>query len=220
METAVFKRNVLRTLSAKTAKAGLRTIARKTPSVFVLQAIIGLNTEFGRLKNALHPYMLGHQLTDGIRTDAKSSAGGVYYYTVLLARTLKTKIPGSGKKVHLKDMTMTEGLLKLDTLTGDLMYSAAGVFSGEDLDLDDIKATCDSIIALLWPLTYDLIGTTPAEVFEEYMAGLSNVFPTGLFSSDDAEYKAALAQLKADEVGTTQVVDDGSMVAAAETTAA
>lgn len=199
MDTAAFKRNVFRTISVKTAKAGLRYTARNTPATNVLHGIIGLNTEVGGLMAGVQPFLLGFQLNDAVLQNLFQALGGVSYYAVLLAKTLKVKIPGSGKKVHLHSLTKTEAILQLNALTNDLLYHATGVFNGKDLDLVTVASNVEAIIDTIWPLTYDMLGVTVADVFADYSERLAPGFPAGLFSTDDVEYKAALTVFKAQE---------------------
>jgi len=199
METAAFKRNVFRTLSVKTAKAGLRYTARNTPATNVFHGIVGLNTEVGRLMAGVQPFLLGFQLNDAVLQNLFQALGGVSYYAVLLAKTLKVKVPGSGKKVHLHSLTKTEAILQLNALTNALLYDATGVFVGNDINFAEIAVTVQAIIDTIWPLTYDMLGVPVADVFEDYSARLAAGLPPGLFSKDEVEYKAALAVFKANE---------------------
>lgn len=199
MQSNKFKRNVFRTLSVKTAKYGLRTTARSTPNTNVVHAIVGLNTEVGGLFRELQPYLLGFQLKDAMLKDAMTAFGGISYYTMALAKTLKLKIPGSGKKVHLHSLTKTEALLQLNDLSVELLYHVMGVFHGADMDLASVANNTEQVLDLLWPLIYDLFGVTPATIFEDYSAKLAAGYPDGLFSDDTEVFKSANAQLKAKE---------------------
>lgn len=199
MDSASFKRNVFRTLSPKTSKAGLRGVARTTPGVHIMYAITGLNTEVGALMESLKPFVLGFQLNSAMKQDAFLAFGGVSYFAVMLAKVIKAKVPGSGKKVHLHGLTKTEALLKLNSLSNDLMYTTMRVFRNEEWDLDEIKAQTEEVLQVLWPLIYDLLGVAPALIFEDYCARLAPGFPEGLFSVEEAQYKPALAALKEQE---------------------
>jgi hypothetical protein len=218
MDTGIFKRNVFRTVLVKTAKVGLRDTARTSPTTNLFHGIIGFNTEVGGLLQGLNPYLLGEQLNDTLLQNTFTSLGGVSYYTVMLAKTLKVKIPGSGKKVHLKHYTKTEALLKLNSLSVELLYQAMGVFNGGVWDTEAIKMVIDQVIEVLWPLTYDLLAVTPSVVFESYSARLEAGYPTGLFSADKDAYKVAAEQLKAMEAAalaekhakTAPVVEDAA----------
>lgn len=200
METAKFRRNVMRTVSPKIAKAGLRNAVRTTSNVHVLHAIVGLNTEVGALLQSMQPFLLGFQLNQDVLSGSFTTMGGVSYYLMLLAKVLKVKVPGSGKKLHLSTLTKTEALLKLQELSCDLMYQAMKVFHGESIDMESVKALTQGMIGLMWPLTYDLFNVTPSVVFEDYNNRLSAGFPEGLFSDDQEVVKTAVEMLKQHEV--------------------
>jgi hypothetical protein len=198
METANFKRNVLRTISVRAAKAGVRNALRSQVATNTMHGIFGLNTEVGALMDGLNPYLLGFQLNDELLQTTFTAMGGVCYYTVLLAKVLKVKIPGSGKKVHL-DGTKTEGLLELQSTAQGMLYGIMSVFHGENMNLEDVAKDVKSIIDLIWPLTYDLLGVTPAEVFADYSSRLAAGYPEGLFSTDKEVFDAARKVMREQE---------------------
>jgi hypothetical protein len=199
MDTASFKRNVLRTVGVKTAKFGLRNTARESVDTNALHGVFGLNTEVGGLLQNMRPYILGVQLNDGMLQDAFTSFGGVSYYLVLLAKTLKVKVPGSGTKRHLKGMTPTEALLRLNSLSGDLLYFGMSVFHGGLGDKEGAAQLVEQFIEVFWPLMYELLGVPPAQVFEDYIAKVAPGFPEGMFSTDAEVAALAVKQVKADE---------------------
>jgi hypothetical protein len=199
MDSNRFKRNVLRTVSARVTKFGLRNTARATVNAHVFHAIAGLNTEVGALIQGMQPFLLGFQLNQDILQNAFMSLGGVSYYTMLLSKVLKVKVPGSGKKLHLINLTKTEALLKLHEVSLELSYQGMSVFHGEAIDLEVIKDLTQALIGIIWPLTYDLFKVTPSFVFEDYSNRLSAGFPAGLFSDDQEEFKVALGNLKEQE---------------------
>lgn len=199
MDTPVFKKNVFRTLSVKSAKYGLRNIASNTQSTNVVHGILGLNTEVGGLLQRLQPYLLGFQLNNDALQSAFEGLGGVLYFTVILAKTLSIKIPGSGKKVHLQDLTKTEAILRLNTLSSDLMYHTMDMVHGEDLGIPSITKTVEEVLAVLWPLTYDLVGVTPSMVMEDYSNRLAAGLPTGLFDASKEVWEPALKTFQENE---------------------
>jgi len=192
MNSNQFKRNVMRTVSARMAKAGLHNATRKVVGTNVLHAIVGLNTEVGALLQSMQPFLLGNQMKPQWIEDAYTPFGGVSYYVMMLAKSLKLKIPGSGKKVKLVGMTKTEGLLALNNMSVDLLYHAMAVLQGNAMDFDTLQADVSNIIGVLWPLMFDLLGVPPAVVFENYCARLEAAYPQGLFSNDKDEVNMAL----------------------------
>lgn len=197
MDTARYKRNVFRTLSIKGAKAGLRGVARSTLHTNVAHAIVGLNTEVGELFEGLQPYLLGFQLRDEMKQNAFEELGDFSYYMIVLAKALKLKVPGSGKKTKLVHMTKTEALLKINGLSVDLLDQFKKTFYGRELDLEKIAPIAQEILNLYWPLVYDLLGVTPAVVFEGNIAKLEKRYPDGMFSDNAQEFRDAQKEMVA-----------------------
>jgi hypothetical protein len=102
MDSATFKRNVSRTLAVRTAKYGLKQVARNTKSTNTLYGIFGLNTEIGGLLQGLQPYLLGYQLNQDLLQSTFTSLGGVAYFVMVLAQNLKVKVPGAGRMRRLR----------------------------------------------------------------------------------------------------------------------
>jgi hypothetical protein len=211
MDSATFKRNVLRTVGVKTAKFGLRSTARDPVATNVLHGIFGLNTEVGGLLQTMRPYILGYQLNQGMLQDAFTAFGGVSYFVVLLAKALKVKVPGAGTKHHLKGMTPGEALMKLNTLSGDLLYFGMDVFHGGMANPADAAPLVKQFIELLWPLMYELLQVPPADVFEAYSNALAQGYPEGVFSTEPEVAKAAITLVRAAEQG---VINDALIVRA------
>jgi hypothetical protein len=197
MNSNSFERSVMRTVSPLLAKEGLRDVARSNQTTNLLHGIIGLNTEIGGLLQNLQPYLLGFQLNNELLQATFTSLGGVNYYAVLLAKTLKVKVPGSGKKVHLQAMTKTEAVLRLNSLSVDLLYEAMAVFRGEPINTEATATLVEDFLSTIWPMTYDLLGVTPSQVFDSYAERLAAGYPEGLFSDDKEVVKQALANQKA-----------------------
>jgi hypothetical protein len=195
MNSNQFKRNVSRTVSARVAKAGLQNATRKIVGTNVLHAIVGLNTEVGALLQSMQPFLLGNQMKPQWIEEAYTPFGGVSYYVMMLAKALKLKVPGAGKKVKLVGMTKTEGLLALNNMSVDLLYHAMAVMQGNVMDLEVLQTDVSAIIGVLWPLMFDLLGVPPAVVFENYSARLEAAYPEGLFADDKDVVNYALAAM-------------------------
>jgi hypothetical protein len=209
MDSNSFKRNVLRTVSPRLAKVGLRDIASNNQTTNLLHGIAGLNAEVGGLMENLNPYLLGFQLNNDLLQSAFMSLGGVSYYAVLLAKATGVKVPGSGKKVRMTaltktgvvdhNMTKTEAILHLNKLANDMQYEAMAAFRGEPINVEATADLVEQFLGTLWPTTYDLLGVTPSQVFEAYNERLAAGFPEGLFGADKEAVKAALVALKGRE---------------------
>jgi hypothetical protein len=183
----------------RTAKYGLKQVARNTKSTNTLYGIFGLNTEIGGLLQGLQPYLLGYQLNQDLLQSTFTSLGGVAYFVMVLAQNLKVKVPGAGRMRRLHDITKTEALLRLNTLAVDLLYHGMSAFNGAEINKEAVSEIVAEVIALLWPLTYDMLGVPPADVFEDYSARLAAGFPEGLFAKDVETYRAAQKALKEKE---------------------
>lgn len=206
MESPRFKRNVMRTMMPKTIKFGLRNVSRNTVSAQVMYAASELNTAVAGFLIQMRPFLLGNQLNQSFLQQAFLPVGEVCYYTVILARLLKLKVPGAGKKVKLSTLvekgqclTKAEAILKLHEWAGLVLGNTEAVYKGESVELELIKVNTTVFMSLLWPLIYELFGVTPSIVFEDVINRLSANFPNGLFSDDAQVAKDALAKMKEDE---------------------
>jgi hypothetical protein len=199
MDSATFKRDVFRTVGVKTAKFGLRNTARSNADANLFHGIMGLNTEVGGMLQGLQPYLLGFQLSPELLQNAFLSLGGVGYYAVMVAKTLKVKVPGAGKKSKLKDMTPTEALLTLDQLAGDLLYAAMGVFHSGEVSKADAAVAIEQFMKVLWPVAYDLVSVPMSDVFENYVERIAPAYPVGLFSTNEEMIGNAKTAMLADE---------------------
>lgn len=114
MDNILYRKNVFKTLSIKPAKLGLKFVSRNTVRTNVFHAGLGLFTEAGEFVTGLAPYLLGSsKLTEPMKVNAFEEMGDMGYYLAVLAKSLKVKLPSSGKKVKLKGMTRSEAILKL-----------------------------------------------------------------------------------------------------------
>ena len=131
MENSVYKSNVFKALSIKPAKLGLKYVSRNTSRTNVMHACLGMVTEAGELIQGLTPYILGaSKLTDPMKVNAFEEMGDIGYYMMVLAKTLKIKLPTSSKKVRLKGMTRSAALLELLSLCVSMSNMSKKVFYG------------------------------------------------------------------------------------------
>jgi hypothetical protein len=122
VDNATYRKNVLKTLSVKPAKAGLKILVRQTARMNAAHAIIGIASETGELLAGLRQYVVGaSKLTDAMKVNAFEECGDIGYYIQVAAKFLKVKVPGSGKKVKLKGMTRTEALLELMAISSAML---------------------------------------------------------------------------------------------------
>lgn len=120
-----FRKNVMKTLTPKQAKAGLRLVSKNTQRTNLLQASVNLVAHVGALLQSLTAYILGSQFTAEERQAAASHFGDIGYDLTVLARLLKIKLPSSTKKIKLSG-TRTSGLLQLASLSS-LLLRVVGV---------------------------------------------------------------------------------------------
>lgn len=194
MQANAFKRNAYRTVSVKRTKTAFRTLlARKTPVAFSAQAIINLKADTSRLLMATQPYLLGLQLNDEIRSASRGVIGDIYQHTVILARASKARLPGSGKKLTLKGITLTQALLELDAKATSLLEQLTTVFEGEEVDLVELKPKIEGFILHLYSVTYSLLKVTPSVVMEEQQSKLDEQYGEGFFAPKPKGTEAAQA---------------------------
>lgn len=102
MDTNQFKGNVIKTLSQKPARAGLRHLAGNQVRTNIAHCITGFADEVSELFGAMRGYILGEQFSDQMRKDATEEFGDIAYFLVTLAKQLKVKVPSAGKKLKLE----------------------------------------------------------------------------------------------------------------------
>lgn len=129
MKFGTYRNIAMKSLNVRASKAGIRLLARHTQHVVQCRAIIGLKLGVGNLLVQVRPYLRGEQLTSEIRDKALVALSDVGYNMVILARSLKVKMPTQTKKVKLVG-TLTLGLLHLDEVTNNLLDYVDGIFVG------------------------------------------------------------------------------------------
>lgn len=129
MQIGTFRKNVMKTVNAKTAKAGLRRLASNTQRTNIFQTTVAVRTDMGRLLSALRPVVLGEQFTAAMEATASPAFGDLGASLVALAKLLKVKTPTSTKKAKLVG-TRTLGLMELDQVTTEALGVAQGIFTG------------------------------------------------------------------------------------------
>lgn len=134
MESNLYRKNVMKTLSVKPAKLGLALVSRNTELTNVFHAVVGLKTEVDELMKALRPYILGEQLSKLGKENIQEELGDAGYYLSVLAKVLKAKSISGKKKVKLQG-TMTARLLDFNDLSGDMLDLVKKSFYGPKMVL-------------------------------------------------------------------------------------
>lgn len=187
MELAQFKKAVFKTLEIKPAKEGLRRIARKSATVNVAHSIVGLKTATGEMVKALEPYVLGMQLNDALRQEAKVKAGDVAYYLTVLAKVARVKMPSTNRKVQLKGKTLTKALLELDAIAVDLLDEYKETFIGHEINMEKVRELLAPFPLLLYGVCYQLFNEPIATIMDASYAHLTESYPQGFFDVPKAE---------------------------------
>lgn len=191
MDNVTYRKNVLRTLSTKDAKIGLRNVTRKRKTLDLFHAIMGVSTEVGEVQTALYPYLQGHPLNAAVLAAARPEFGDLLYFVCLAAKNAGVKLPASTKKSRLKGMTPTQAILSLSHLSTEMLSGAKKVMYGRSL-LDEavserISKNLCSLIVVLWGLIYTLYEVTPSVLMHENIEKLKLRFPDGVFDADKAD---------------------------------
>lgn len=203
MQANAFKRAAALVANPKDVKANLRLLPRKTPTALLVTSAIGLAVSVSDLELGLGKYVVGFQLNDELKAQARTNLGPVYQHLFALAKVVKAKVPASGKKVKLHGETTTEGLLKLHALSTALLAVVQGLTSGQGLTekheleeqvVDYLKAKVEELIGELYAFTYTLLGIVPADVLVEQFELLKATYGAELFepkAKEVAEPEAA-----------------------------
>lgn len=219
MDNATFARNALKTFSNKPAQYGLRRVAGNLKRTHVMHAAFGLLSEMAETFDVMAPWMLGaQQLSPAMLTKGMDEMGDVGYFMALLARRLKVRLPGSGKKLRLKGMSPAQALHKMMTLAnviasqqkknfyGPVLVEGEGYrqkVDGPATELveagrNKIMATALSEFALLyWQVSNEVFGVAPAVLFSKNIAKLAVRYPDQTFSASKVESKNPEAEAKA-----------------------
>lgn len=205
MLLAQYKRSVYKTLSIKPAKDGLRKVARKTPTTNLAHAIVGLKSETGELLQGMEQYILGFPLDDAMKQNAREELGDIVYYTTVLCKTLRIKMPASTKKVALKG-TLTKALLQLDGIATDLLDQYKKSFYGRDLDMEKIATIAQPLPHLLYAINYTLFHDPIATTMDGNIAKLSHRYPEGFFNDAAQHGRNKVNELEAMENAVKDVV--------------
>lgn len=183
MDVATYRRNVFKTLAIKEAKQGVRGLARKNQTINIAHGIVGFRTEVGELMESLSGYVAGRQLSDDMKIKSQKEFGDMLYYLTVLAKMLKVKLPGSGKKIKLHGITRTEALLQVDTISNELLDIFKKSFYGREMDLVLATKLMEDVIPIVWSLHYDLLQIPPAETMAKNIAHLAEKYPNQVFDS-------------------------------------
>jgi hypothetical protein len=120
---------VMKALSTKPAKLGLKMVAKSNSRTNLALASVGMTTEIGLLLRALTPYILGLQMSKDMQKDAMEPFGNVGYHLTILCRVLKISTPTASKKARLVG-TRTAALMQLAGLATDILKLFAENFQG------------------------------------------------------------------------------------------
>lgn len=231
METALFRKNIMRTLSVKPAKAGLKRLAGHNSRLNISHSALGVSLESVELVTALDEYILGGKTWSPELADmALEEMGDFGYYLILGCKYLKVSVPGSGKKSKLVGMTRGKALLQLMKLAndaGDLFHRNAyygpvfiknpdgtpsRVLDKEATDAieaernEKLRHIYRQMIHLYWMLCYEMFGEAPAYVFNANIAKLEKRFGKGHFSMTMQEARDHDAEMKALKLATKTVM--------------
>ena len=129
MQIGTFRRQVAKTLAAKSTKLALRTVSKNTTRTQAAQATVALKRDTGRLLQTVGQYLLGAQQTQEMKDQTFKDLGDVGYDLTALARVLKVKMPSSTKKSKLVG-TRSAAILQLDSLATDMLVQVErGLFA-------------------------------------------------------------------------------------------
>lgn len=124
MKSETFKKNVLKTMTVKSVKLGMRVASKNSTRTVLATATVGLKRDVGNLIRGLSQYVLGMQMNQGMKEAALLNMGDVGANLVVLAKVLKVKVPTSTKKAKLAE-TRTAALLQLDGASTDMLAIVA-----------------------------------------------------------------------------------------------
>lgn len=129
MQVGLYRKNVMKSLKIKPAKAGFRLISKNNSRTGLAVAVMGLNARTGDLLAILSPYICGLQLTPALKDKSFEAFGEVGYYLTALCRLLKVKMPTATKRSRLMG-TRTAALLQFLKLTSDALEVQNELFDG------------------------------------------------------------------------------------------
>lgn len=175
MQANAFKRAAALAEPAKEVKSNLRLLPRKTQTALMVNSIISLAVSVGELQNGLRPYILGTQLNADMLEQAKTDMGPVFQHLFAMAKVLKVKLPGSGKKLTLKGETYTECLLRLHEDSATLLAFVSELLDGKGLTekyeiepeiLAGLQELVEGMIQAAYAFTYSVLKVVPSDVLD------------------------------------------------------
>jgi hypothetical protein len=203
MQANAFKRAAALVAPVKDVKSHLRVLPRKTLTATYVHAAISLAVAAGTLMTTLSPYVAGTQLNEELKAEAYRDLGPVFEHSFVLAKALKVKLPGSGKKVKLVGETTTESLLHIHRLSNDLLSLVRVLTDGggltEKLDMDEstvaqAQAKLTELLNEVYAFTYALLKIAPAEVLADHFSYLSSIWGPEFFAPKPPAVKADTAE--------------------------
>ena len=138
MQLPLFRRNVVKAAPIKQAKAGYRYTARNTVRSNVLTGAVKLAEHVGQTVNVSEKYLLEGRMSDQDKHAIRVQLGHVGYWLVFLAKNLKVKLPGAGKKIKLVG-TQGKAILDLSNLSTSILAQAAHALKGPVTKEEKVK---------------------------------------------------------------------------------
>ena len=205
LSIAAYRSAVVKTLPTKLAKAGMRRVAQNSARANIMIAAVTLASEMGELVTVMTPYLLEGRLPPGGLDNAKDELGDIGYSLVALAKVLKVKVPGNGKKLKLVG-TRGKAVLDLSAICERILAVEKRVFYniaqktekvGEknrttvDVALQTAKEEVNNVeqrellakaIDLYYRLVFDMTGEPPAAVMGRNFAKLKALHGEAMFA--------------------------------------
>lgn len=191
MQANAFKRAAALVEPAKIVKTNMRLLPRKTQTALVVNSIISVSVSIAEVQSGLSAYILGSQLNDKMLADTKENMGPVFQHLFALAKTLKVKLPGAGKKMTLKGETYTECLLRLHEDSSTLLAFVSELLDGKGLtekyDIDpEVVAGLQELVSRLilaaYAFTYSVLKVTPSDVLDAQYQALVEQYGEEVFA--------------------------------------
>lgn len=190
MDNSSYKKIILPLVSVKNAKEGIRLNLRKKPSLNLGHAVLGMGTEFGEIRKALSGFLLGHQLTDEMRSELQEELGDFVFYLTLGAREAKVKMPSATKKLVPKH-TLTELIMMVDGLVTDNLSQYKRQYYGLPSNTEAISKNIEAMIPLVIQMSWGFLHKPLADVQQGNAEKLMLRYPNGSFDVNSIHAKEA-----------------------------
>jgi hypothetical protein len=171
-----------------------------------MHGAVGLSTEVGELVEACSQFLLTGRFNQEDRGPIFEEMGDIGYYLIVLAKTLKVKVPASSKKIMLKG-TVSAAILALNGYSTLILSASKKSFYGiatakdkygvarvdapvqDKTDLaqqEKMRMWVEEAILLFWALCPALTTHKPDVVFGGNIAKLSARYGAGKFDHSAA----------------------------------